>query len=84
MLAASEREDYERAKELRDALRWLEQLEEPVAVEVIGTGDADVIGFARDGDDAVGGADPGAGGPGRRPGAPVPRGRRGGDATRRS
>ncbi|HUF35465.1 MAG TPA: excinuclease ABC subunit UvrC [Gemmatimonadales bacterium] len=54
MLAASEREDFERAKDLRDALRWLERLEEPVAVEVIGTGDADVIGYARDGDDAVG------------------------------
>ena len=53
MLAASEAENYERAKELRDALRWLEKLEEPVAVEVIGTGDADAIGFARDGDDAV-------------------------------
>jgi excinuclease ABC subunit C len=53
MLAASEAEDYERAKQLRDALRWLEKLEEPVAVEVIGTGDADAIGFARDGDDAV-------------------------------
>ena len=54
MLLASEREDYERAKDLRDALRWLDRLEEPVAVEVIGTGDADVIGYARDGDDAVG------------------------------
>lgn len=54
MLAASDREDFERAKELRDALRWLERLEAPAAVEVIGTGDADVIGFARDADDAVG------------------------------
>jgi excinuclease ABC subunit C len=54
MQSASEREDYERAKDLRDALRWLDRLEEPVAVEVIGTGDADVIGYARDGDDAVG------------------------------
>jgi excinuclease ABC subunit C len=54
MLTASEQENYERARELRDALRWLEKLEEPVAVEVIGTGDADVIGYARDGDDAVG------------------------------
>jgi excinuclease ABC subunit C len=54
MLAASDRQDYERAKELRDALRWLEKLEEPVSVEVIGTGDADAIGYARDGDDAVG------------------------------
>jgi excinuclease ABC subunit C len=53
MLAASEAENFERARELRDALRWLEKLEEPVAVEVIGTGDADAIGFARDGDDAV-------------------------------
>jgi excinuclease ABC subunit C len=54
MLLASQREDYERAKELRDALRWLERLEEPASVEVIGTGDADVVGYARDGDDAVG------------------------------
>ena len=53
MIAASERENYERAKDLRDALRWLEKLEEPVSVEVIGTGDADAVGFARDGDDAV-------------------------------
>jgi excinuclease ABC subunit C len=54
MLAASEREDYERARDMRDALRWLDRLDEPVSVEVIGTGDADVIGYARDGDDAVG------------------------------
>ena len=54
MLAASGREDFERARELRDALRWLERLEEPASVEVIGTGDADVVGYARDGEDAVG------------------------------
>ncbi|MGH7525346.1 MAG: excinuclease ABC subunit UvrC [Gemmatimonadales bacterium] len=54
MLEASERENFERARELRDALRWLEKLEEPAAVEVMGTGDADVVGYARDGDDAVG------------------------------
>jgi excinuclease ABC subunit C len=54
MLGASEREDYERAKDMRDALRWLDRLDEPVSVEVIGTGDADVIGYARDGDDAAG------------------------------
>jgi excinuclease ABC subunit C len=54
MIAASGREDYERAKDMRDALRWLERLEEPGSVEVMGTGDADVIGYARDGDDAVG------------------------------
>ena len=40
--------------DMRDALRWLERLEEPGSVEVMGTGDADVIGYARDGDDAVG------------------------------
>ena len=54
MLAASEREDFERAANLRDALRWLERLEEPSSVELLGSGDADAIGFARDGDDAVG------------------------------
>jgi excinuclease ABC subunit C len=54
MLAASDREDFERAARLRDALRWLERLEEPSSVELIGTGDADAIGYARDGDDAVG------------------------------
>jgi excinuclease ABC subunit C len=54
MLAASEREDFERAKDMRDALRWLDRLDEPVSVEVMGTGDADVVGYARDGDDAVG------------------------------
>jgi excinuclease ABC subunit C len=54
MLEASEREDYERARELRDALRWLDRLDEPLSVEVMGTGDADVVGYARDGDDAVG------------------------------
>jgi excinuclease ABC subunit C len=54
MLAASARQDYERAGQLRDQLRWLEQVESPAGVEVLGTGDADVVGFARDGDDAVG------------------------------
>jgi excinuclease ABC subunit C len=54
MLQASEREDFERAREMRDALRWLDRLDEPAAVEVIGTGNADVVGYARDGDDAVG------------------------------
>jgi excinuclease ABC subunit C len=54
MQLASDREDYERARELRDALRWLDRLDEPLSVEVMGTGDADVVGYARDGDDAVG------------------------------
>ena len=54
MLAASAREDFERARDMREALRWLDRLEQPASVEVIGTGHADVIGYARDGDDAVG------------------------------
>ena len=53
MTAAADREDFERAKELRDTLKWVEQLESPGAVEQVGSGDADVIGFARDGDDAA-------------------------------
>jgi len=54
MLAASSRQDYERAGLLRDQLKWLEQVESPAGVEVVGTGDADAVGYARDGDDAVG------------------------------
>ena len=54
MQEASGREDYERAKDLRDTLRWLDQVEVPATIEALGTGDADVIGYARDGDDAVG------------------------------
>jgi excinuclease ABC subunit C len=53
MQSASDREDFERARELRDTLRWLEQLDTPVTVETAGGGDADVIGYARDGDDAA-------------------------------
>lgn len=54
MHAASAREDFEQARDFRDTLRWLDRLEHAPAVEVIGTGDADVIGYARDGEDAVG------------------------------
>jgi excinuclease ABC subunit C len=54
MTAASERQAYERARELRDTLKWLDRADAPAAVEVTGTGDADIIGYARDGDDAVG------------------------------
>ncbi len=54
MVHASERQDFERAGEYRDQLKWLEQVETPSSVEVIGTGDADIVGYARDGDDAVG------------------------------
>src|SRR5262249_41172206 len=53
MLSASARQDFERARDFRDAIKWLDQVEEPIAVEVIGTGDADAVGYARDGDDAV-------------------------------
>ena len=52
MLDASDQLDYERAAELRDALRRLEQMEEPTTVLDVGGGDRDVLGYARDGDDA--------------------------------
>src|SRR5207244_1069966 len=51
---ASQRLDFERAAQLRDALKWLDQVEQPQTVELVGGGDADAIGFARDGDDAAG------------------------------
>jgi len=54
MLGASNRQDFERAGDLRDTLRWLEQLEAPPSVETVGSAEADAIGFARDRDDAVG------------------------------
>ena len=54
MLTASRQLDFERAAQLRDALQWLDQLEQPQTVELVGGGDADAIGFARDGDDACG------------------------------
>ncbi|MGH7679528.1 MAG: excinuclease ABC subunit UvrC, partial [Gemmatimonadaceae bacterium] len=44
--------DFERAAELRDALHHLERMEEPTVVQVVEGGDRDVIGYARDGDDA--------------------------------
>jgi len=54
MQQASQQLDYERAAQLRDALKWLDQLEQPQAVELIGRGDADAVGLARDGDDVCG------------------------------
>ena len=54
MQGASKVTDFERAAQLRDALKWLDQLEQPQTVEVVGGGDADAIGLARDGDDACG------------------------------
>jgi excinuclease ABC subunit C len=44
--------EFERAAELRDALMKLESIEEPTAVMQVDGGDRDVMGFARDGDDA--------------------------------
>ena len=54
MRTASAELDFERAAQLRDALQWIEQVERPQTVELVGRGDADVIGLARDGDDACG------------------------------
>ncbi len=52
MLEASERLDFERAAEMRDALRHLEHMEEPTVVLEVEGGDRDVVGYARDGEDA--------------------------------
>ncbi|MGI9077782.1 MAG: excinuclease ABC subunit UvrC [Gemmatimonadaceae bacterium] len=49
---ASQNLDFERAGELRDALRHLERMEEPTIVVKLEGGSTDVIGYARDGDDA--------------------------------
>jgi excinuclease ABC subunit C len=52
MELAAEQLDFERAAELRDVLHHLEQMEEPTVVLEVEGGDRDVIGYARDGDDA--------------------------------
>src|SRR6476620_399400 len=52
MELASEQLDFERAAELRDVLQHLETMEEPTVVLEVEGGDRDVIGYARDGDDA--------------------------------
>src|SRR5688572_3452480 len=52
MELAAESLDFERAAELRDALRHLERMEEPTIVLRVDGGDSDVVGYARDGDDA--------------------------------
>ena len=54
MHQASRLQQFERAAQLRDALKWLDQVEQPPTVEMVGGGDADAIGLARDGDDACG------------------------------
>ena len=53
MRRASEGLDFERAAEMRDALRHLERMEEPTVVLEVEGHDRDVIGYARDGDEAV-------------------------------
>jgi excinuclease ABC subunit C len=52
MALAAESLDFERAAELRDALQHIERMEEPTVVLEVEGGDRDVIGYARDGDDA--------------------------------
>ncbi len=52
MEAAAEALEFERAAEMRDALRHLERYEEPSIIVDVEGNDRDVIGFARDGDDA--------------------------------
>ncbi len=53
MALAAESLDFERAAQLRDALAHLERMEEPTVVLEVEGGDRDVVGYARDGDDAV-------------------------------
>jgi excinuclease ABC subunit C len=50
---AAQNMDFERAGELRDALRHLTKLEEPTVVVEVEGGDRDVLGYARDGELAV-------------------------------
>jgi excinuclease ABC subunit C len=49
---AAEQLDFERAAELRDALQHVGRMEEPTVVLEVEGGDRDVVGYARDGDDA--------------------------------
>lgn len=53
MALAAESLDFERAAQLRDALVHLQKMEEPTVVDQVEGGDRDVVGFARDGDEAV-------------------------------
>ena len=52
MAIASDAMDYERAAEMRDAIAQLQKMEEPSVVLSVEGGDRDVVGYARDGDDA--------------------------------
>lgn len=53
MEQAAEAMDFERAAELRDAIATLQRMEEPSLVAEVEGGDRDVVGYARDGDDAA-------------------------------
>src|SRR3954471_19534040 len=53
MALAADALDFERAAEFRDVLRRLERMEEPTLVVEVEGGDRDVIGYARDGDEAA-------------------------------
>ena len=52
MQAAAAAMRFEEAAEMRDALKRLDQIEQPQTVERVGGGTCDVIGLARDEDDA--------------------------------
>jgi excinuclease ABC subunit C len=52
MELAAESLDFERAAELRDALNHVGRMEEPTVVLEVEGGDRDIIGYARDADDA--------------------------------
>jgi len=52
MAAASADLDFERAAEMRDMLAALEKMEEPTVIQEVEGGDRDVLGYARDGDEA--------------------------------
>jgi excinuclease ABC subunit C len=52
MDAAAAALDFEHAAELRDVLQRLDRMEEPTIVLEVEGGDRDVLGYARDGDDA--------------------------------
>jgi excinuclease ABC subunit C len=52
MELAAESLDFERAAELRDALNHVGRMEEPTVVLEVEGGDRDVVGYARDADDA--------------------------------
>ena len=52
MEIAAEALDFERAAELRNALQHIARMEEPTVVLTVEGGDKDVVGYARDGDEA--------------------------------